>query len=40
MFIRLGLNKEKSLHTLSLQSLLLLSLPLYPSLFKPSVSSP
>ena len=38
--IRLGLNKEKSIHTLPLQYLHLLSLHLYPSLSKPSVLSP
>ncbi len=40
MFIRFGLYNEKSLHTLPLQSLHLLSLHLYPSLSKPSVLSP
>jgi hypothetical protein len=40
MFIRYGLNNEKSLHTLPLQSVPFLSLHLYPSLFNPSPSSP
>jgi hypothetical protein len=40
MFLKFGLNNEKSIHTLPLRSVPFLSLPLYPSLSKPSVSSP
>ncbi len=40
MSVSLGLNNEKSLHTLPLRSVPFLSLPLTPSLFNPSLSSP
>jgi len=40
IFLWFGLNNEKSLHTLPLQSVPLLSFHLYPSLSKPSLSSP
>jgi hypothetical protein len=40
MFLKLGLNNEKSIHTLPLQYIHLLSLHLYPSLSKLSLSSP
>ena len=40
MFLMFGFNNEKSLHTLPLRSVPFLSLHLYPSLCKPSVSSP
>ncbi len=40
MFLKFGLNNDKSLHTLPLLSVPFLSLHLYPSLYKPSVSSP
>ncbi len=39
IFLWFGLNNEKSLHTLPLRSAPVLSLHLYPSLSKPSVSS-
>jgi hypothetical protein len=40
MFLKFGLNNEKSIHTLPLWSVPFLSLHLYPSLSKPSVLSP
>jgi hypothetical protein len=40
MFLKLGINNDKSIHTLPLESLHLLSLHLYLSLSKPSLSSP
>jgi hypothetical protein len=40
MFIKLGLNNKKSIHTLPLLSVPFLSLNLYPSFLKPSLSSP
>ena len=40
MFFKLGLKNIKSIHTLPLLSVPFLSLHLYPSLSKPSVSSP